>query len=170
MLHWTNRNGCGGVCGVAKYCYCLWGCPDLFCNPSFIIHSANIRWGPALLVKASWELREFAVAEEPWEHSWWTRGASPPKQKDQVDPGDRLRPVGLLNKSVLFWKPKVPFFIFRDTLLSHPLFQTVLSLLLRGWKSDLKSLFFRIWSSAFVCGGCGDFYGWVGRKMVIPLK
>ena len=133
MLHWTNRNGCGGVCGVAKYCYCLWGCPDLFCNPSFIIHSANIRWGPALLVKASWELREFAVAEEPWEHSWWTRGASPPKQKDQVDPGDRLRPVGLLNKSVLFWKPKVPFFIFRDTLLSHPLFQTVLSLLLRGW-------------------------------------
>ena len=29
----------------------------------------------------------------------------------------------------------MPFFIFGDILLSHPLFQTVLSLLLRGWKS-----------------------------------
>ena len=89
------------------------------------------------------------------------RGDSPPKQEAQVDPGDRPRLGDLLNKSALFWKPTVPFFIFGDIFLSHPLFQTVLSRL-RGWKSDLQSLFFRIWSPAFVWGGCGDFRGWWG--------
>ena len=80
-----------------------------------------------------------------------SRGSDrPPKQKDQADSGDPPRSVGFSSKSVLFWKLKVPFFVFGDMLLSHPVFQTALSLWLRGWKPIMKSLFIGIWSSAFV--------------------
>lgn len=137
------------------------------------IHSANVRWGPALLVKASRKHQEFAVAEEPWERSWWAKGCLwYPKWSDGPRPPNKEskwilvnwpRPVVLLSKSLLFRKPKVPFFIFGDILLLHLLFQTELSLLLRGWKSITKSLSIRIWSSMFVWNRYGD--GGAGDKL-----
>ena len=88
-----------------------------------------------------------------------------------MDHGNWLRHMGLLKKSVLFWKPKVPFFIFAYILPSHCLLQTVWSLLLRDWKSMLKSLFIRICSSAFVWDGCRDLWQVGGGEgIVIPLK
>lgn len=168
MLHWADRNGYGSVCGIAEYCYCLWGCPDLFCNPPFIMHSANIRWGPALLVKASCKLQEFVQLMGPGSSTDWTRGASDVLDGATVLPSRKLKWILVIGRGLgASWtsllcsgNQKCPSSSL-ETFYCHILFQTVLSRL-RGWKSDLQSLFIRIWSPAFVWGGCGDFCGWWG--------
>lgn len=158
-----------GVFVVSQSTVTVCEAADLFCNPPFIMHSANIRWGSALLVKASCKLQEFVQLMGPGTPLTEPRGASDVLDGAtvlpagaQVDPGDRPRLGGLLNKSALFWKPKCPSSSL-ETFYCHILFQTVLSRLRVGnpicsplLSQNLVHICVRwMWGFLWVVGGNG---------------
>lgn len=92
------------------------------------------------------------------------------RQKDQVDPGDQLSLWASWASLFCSGNQKWPSSSL-ETFYCHILFFRLCCLYYLGmWKSMTESLFIRIRSSAFVWAGCGDFGGWVGREIVIPLK